>query len=111
MENLTNLFEILARRKFNFTYAPITTQMFFRDEGHKEWDSEKQVYKVATSYPLTARIEIYDIADHKITVYTCDGLDALVDMGNKESQIMDADEVGVWALNELRDEEVMYGEA
>jgi hypothetical protein len=32
-------------------------------------------------------------------------------MDNKESQIMDAQEVGVWALNELRDEQVMYGDA
>lgn len=32
-------------------------------------------------------------------------------MDNKESQIMDAQEVGVWALSELRDEQVMYGDA
>ena len=110
MANINNLFKILVKRKFNFNYTPITTQMFFRDEEHAEWDSKKQEYKVDT-YPLTARIEIYDTAGHKITVYTCKGLDALVDMDNKESQIMDADEVGVWALNELRDEEVMHGEA
>lgn len=110
MANLKKLIEILIRRKFSFIYAPITTQMFFRDEGHKRWDSKKQEYKV-DAYPLTARIEIYDTADHKITVYTCKGLDTLVDMDNKESQIMDAQEVGVWALNELRNEAVMYGEA
>lgn len=110
MENLTNLLKILVRRKFNFNYVPITTQMFFRDEEHKEWDIKKQEYKVDT-YPLTARIEIFDTTDHKITIYTCKGLDALVDMDNKESHIMDAQEVGVWTLNELRDEEVMYGEA
>lgn len=110
MANLKKLIEILIRRKFNFNYAPITTQMFFRDEGHKEWDSKKQEYKV-DAYPLTARIEIYDTADRKITAYTCNGLDALVDMDGKESQVMDAQEVGVWALNELRDEEIMYGEA
>ena len=110
MANLTKLIEILIRRKFNFTYASITTQMFFNDEEHKVWDSEKQEYKT-DAYPLTARIEIYDTADRKITVYTCKGLDALVDMGNKESQVMDAQEVGVWALNELRNEEAVYGEA
>lgn len=110
MANIHNLFKILVKRKFNFDYSAITTQMFFRDEEHAEWDSEKQAYKVDV-YPLTARIEIYDTADHKITVYTCKGLDALVDMDNKESQIMDAQEVGVWALNELRDEQVMYGDA
>ena len=110
MANLKKPIEILIRRKFNFNYAPITTQMFFRDEGHKEWDSKVQAYKMDV-YPLTARIEIYDTADRKITVYTCDGLDALVDMDGKESQVMDAQEVGVWALNELRNEEIMYGEA
>ena len=110
MANLTKLIEILIRRKFNFNYAPITTQMFFNDEEHKVWDSEKREYKT-DAYPLTARIEIYDTADRKITVYTCKGLDALVDMGNKESQVMDAQEVGVWALNELRNEEAVYGEA
>ena len=110
MENLAKLIEILIRRKFNFNYAPITTQMFFRDGEHKEWDAEKQEYKT-DAYPLTARIEIYDTADRKITVYTCKGLDSLVDMGNKESQVMDAQEVGVWALSELRNEEVVYGEA
>ena len=110
MANLTKLIEILIRRKFNFNYAPITTQMFFRDDEHKEWDAEKQEYKT-DAYPLTARIEIYDTADRKITVYTCKGLDDLVDMDGKESQAMDAQEVGVWALNELRNENVMYGEA
>lgn len=110
MENLTKLIEILIQRKFNFNYAPITTQMFFRDGEHKEWDAEKQEYKT-DAYPLTARIEIYDTADRKITVYTCKGLDDLVDMDNKESQVMDAQEVGVWALNELRNEETVYGEA
>lgn len=110
MENLTKLIEILIRRKFNFTYAPITTQMFFRDDEHKEWDAEKQEYKT-DAYPLTARIEIYDTADRTISVYTCDGSDDLVDIDNKESQAMDAQEVGVWALSELRNENVMYGEA
>lgn len=110
MANLKKLIEILIRRKFSFIYAPITTQMFFRDEGHKVWDAEKQEYKTA-AYPLTARIEIYDTADRKITAYTCDGLDALVDMDTQESQVMDAQEVGVWALNELRNEEAVYGEA
>ena len=110
MANLKKLIEILIRRKFNFIYAPITTQMFFIDEEHKAWDADKQEYKT-DAYPLTARIEIYDTADRKITAYTCDGLDALVDMDGKESQVMDAQEVGVWALNELRNEEVMYGEA
>lgn len=110
MANLTKLIEILIRRKFNFNYAPITTQMFFRDEEHEMWDSEKQEYKT-DAYPLTARIEIYDTADRKITVYTCKGLEDLVDMDGKESQTMDAQEVGVWALNELRNEEVIYGEA
>jgi hypothetical protein len=110
MANIHNLFKILVKRKFNFDYSAITTQVFFRDEEHAEWDSEKQEYKV-DAYPLTARIEIYDTADRKITVYTCKGLDALVDMDNMESQIMDAQEVGVWALNELRDEQVMYGDA
>ena len=60
---------------------------------------------------LTARIEIYDTADRTISVYTCDGLDALVDMDGKESQVMDAQEVGVWAISELRNENVIYGEA
>lgn len=110
MANLDKLIEILIRRKFNFTYAPITTQMLFRDEEHKMWDSEKQEYKT-DAYPLTARIEIYDTTDRKITVYTCKGLDDLVDIGNKESQAMDAQEVGVWAISELRNEQVMYGEA
>lgn len=110
MANLTKLIEILIRRKFSFIYAPITTQMFFNDEEHKVWDSEKQEYKT-DAYPLTARIEIYDTADRKISVYTCDGLDALVDMDGKENQAMDAQEVGVWALNELRNEEAVYGEA
>lgn len=110
MANLTKLIEILIRRKFNFTYSPIAAQMFFRDDEHKAWDSEKQEYKT-DAYPLTARIEIYDTADRKITAYTCDGLDALVDMDGKESQAMDAQEVGVWALNELRNEEAVYGEA
>lgn len=110
MANLAKLIEILIRRKFNFTYAPITTQMFFIDAEHKVWDSEKQEYKT-DAYPLTARIEIYDTEDRKITVYTCKGLDDLVDMGNKESQVMDAQEVGVWALSELRNEEAVYGEA
>ncbi len=103
MANLTKLIEILIRRKFNFNYAPITTQMFFID-------GEMQEYKT-DAYPLTARIEIYDTADRTISVYTCDGLDALVDMDGKESQVMDAQEVGVWALNELRNENVIYGEA
>ena len=84
--------------------------MFFRDDEHTKWDSEKQEYKT-DAYPLTARIEIYDTADRTISVYTCDGLDALVDMDGKESQTMDAQEVGVWALNELRNENVIYGEA
>ena len=110
MANLAKLIEILIRRKFNFNYAPITTQMFFRDDEHKTWDAEKQEYKT-DAYPLTARIEIYDTADRKITAYTCDDLDALVDMDGKESQVMDAQEVGVWALNELRNEEAVYGEA
>ena len=110
MANLTKLLEILVRRQFNFNYAPITAQMFFRDDEHTKWDSEKQEYKT-DAYPLTARIEIYDTADRKITVYTCKGLDALVDMDNKESQVMDAQEVGVWALSELRNEEAVYGEA
>ena len=110
MANLTKLIEILIRRKFNFNYAPITTQMFFRDDEHTKWDSEKQEYKT-DAYPLTARIEIYDTADRKITAYTCDGLDALVDMDGKESQTMDAQEVGVWAISELRNENVIYGEA
>jgi hypothetical protein len=110
MANLKKLIEILIRRKFSFIYTPITTQMFFLDEEHKVWDAEKQEYKT-DAYPLTARIEIYDTADRKITVYTCDGLDALVDMDGKESQVMDAQEVGVWAFSELRNEEIMYGEA
>lgn len=110
MANLKKLIEILIRRKFSFIYAPITTQMFFIDEEHKAWDAEKQEYKT-DAYPLTARIEIYDTTDRTISVYTCDGLDALVDMDGKESQVMDAQEVGVWALNELRNEENMYGEA
>ena len=110
MANLTKLIEILIRRKFNFIYAPITTQMFFIDDEHKLWDSVYREYKTAAN-PLTARIEIYDTADRKITAYTCDGLDALVDMDGKESQAMDAQEVGVWALNELRNEEAVYGEA
>lgn len=84
--------------------------MFFRDDEHTKWDSEKQEYKT-DAYPLTARIEIYDLADRKVTVYTCKGLDALVDMDNKESQVMDAQEVGVWAISELRNEEAVYGEA
>lgn len=110
MANLTKLLEILVRRQFNFNYAPITAQMFFLDKEHTVWDSKKQEYKT-DAYPLTARIEIYDLADRKITVYTCKGLDALVDMDGKESQTMDAQEVGVWALNELRNEETVYGEA
>jgi hypothetical protein len=32
-------------------------------------------------------------------------------MDGKESQVMDAQEVGVWAFSELRNEEIMYGEA
>ena len=110
MANLKKLIEILIRRKFSFIYAPITTQMFFNDEEHKVWDSEMQEYKT-DAYTLTARIEIYDTADRKITVYTCKGLDDLVDMDGKESQAMDAQEVGVWALSELRNENVIYGEA
>ena len=110
MANLTQLIEILIRRKFNFNYAPIATQMFFRDDEHKVWDSEMQEYKT-DAYTLTARIEIYDTADRKITVYTCKGLDDLVYMDGKESQAMDAQEVGVWALSELRNENVIYGEA
>ena len=110
MTNLKKLIEILIRRKFSFIYAPITTQMFFRDDEHTKWDSEKQEYKT-DAYPLTARIEIYDTADRTISVYTCDGLDALVDMDGKESQVMDAQEVGVWAISELRNEEAVYGEA
>ena len=109
MANLTKLIEILIRRKFNFNYAPITAQMFFLDKEHTVWDSKKQESKT-DAYPLTARIEIYDLADRKVTVYICKGLDALVDMDN-QSHIMDAQEVGVWVLNELRNEEVMYGEA
>ena len=32
-------------------------------------------------------------------------------MDGKESQVMDAQEVGVWAISELRNENVIYGEA
>ena len=39
MANIHNLFKILVKRKFNFDYSAITTQMFFRDEEHAEWDA------------------------------------------------------------------------
>ena len=41
MANLKKLIEILIRRKFNFNYAPITTQMFFRDDEHTKWDDNR----------------------------------------------------------------------
>ena len=108
--NLNKLFKLLVKHKFNFNVSAITTAMYFVDEKHAEWDSKAGKFKV-DKYPLTNKIEIFDSPRHKIVVYTCTGLDALVDMDNKEFQIMDADEVAVWALGELRDDETLYGEA
>jgi hypothetical protein len=42
-------------------------------------------------------------------VYTAPNLDALVDPGADTGEFMDAQEVTVWAYNELRDKEVEYG--
>jgi hypothetical protein len=103
-KNLVRLFKSLVAYKFNFTVSAITTQMFFRDEEHAEWDSKAQQFKVY-SYPLANRIEIYDDLSRKVTVYDCKGLDALVDMDNKEFTVMDYEEVVRWALRELRDED------
>ena len=109
-KNLIKLLRILARRRFSFSVDAITAAMYFMDEGHAEWDPVARDYKVE-SYRLTNRVRITDGDGRHVTVYTCDGLDALIDLDNTESQVMDADEVGVWALNYLRDEQVEYGKA
>jgi hypothetical protein len=105
-KNLLDLFNGLVTYNFNFNVTAITTAMFFRDEEHAEWDSENQRF-IVDAYRIIARIEIFDDPKHVIRVYACEGLDALVDMDNKEFQIMDAHEVERWALNELRDTQIL----
>jgi hypothetical protein len=72
-----------------------------------EWDRDRQQYKQVI---LDTRVTIDDGNPKKqIAVYTAPNLDALVDPGADTGEYMDAQEVTVWAYNELRDKEVEYG--
>lgn len=100
--NLTNLQELmmlLLKHRFEFRVEPVTQKMDFTDPDGK-------------THAVTNRIEIFDRrVPRSVLVFTCDGLDALVDLKSKETQVMDAQEVTIWALNELRDQETPYGKA
>lgn len=99
LSNLQELTMLLLKHKFEFRVEPVTQKMDFTDtEGE--------------THAVTTRVEIFDRrVPRSVLVFACDGLDALVDLNSKESQVMDAQEVTIWALNELRGQETPYGEA
>ena len=99
LSNLQELTMLLLKHRFEFRVEPVTQKMDFTDpEGE--------------THAVTTRIEIFDRrVSRSVLVFTCEGLDALVDLKSKETQVMDAQEVTIWALNELRDQETPYGEA
>ena len=99
LSNLQELTMLLLKHRFEFRVEPVTQKMDFTDP-----DGETRA--------VTNRIEIFDRrVPRSVLVFTCEGLDALVDLNSKETQVMDAQEVTIWALNELRDQETPYGEA
>jgi hypothetical protein len=104
----TELLRLLTKHRFRFTVEPLKEPKMFEDKEGK-WNKRKHEYEY-TTYPLDTRIAIDDGNPKKqIAVYTAPNLDALVDPGADTGEFMDAQEVTVWAYNELRDKEVEYG--
>lgn len=72
--------------------------------------NQAQPQRPIVTHPLDTRIAIDDGNPKKqIAVYTEPNIDALVDPGADTGEYMDAQEVTVWAYNELRDKEMACG--
>lgn len=99
----TELLRLLTKHRFRFTVEPLKKPMTI--DG--EWDRDRQQYKQVI---LDTRVAIDDGNPKKqIAVYTAPNIDALVDPGADTGEYMDAQEVTVWAYNELRGKEMEYG--
>ena len=99
----TELLRLLTKHRFRFTVEPLKEPM--RIDG--EWGRYRQQYKQVI---LDTCVTIDDGNPKKqIAVYIAPNIDALVDPGADAGEYMDAQEVTVWAYNELRDKEVEYG--
>lgn len=95
-DNLSELFAILVKRQLDFKVYAVTTAMFHKGQ------------------PLTAKIALIDgsMFDRELSsVFWCPDLGAFIDLSDKKFTEMDAQEVGVWWLNEFKGIEVPYGEA
>lgn len=104
----TELLRLLTKHRFRFAVEPLKEPKVFTDSNAK-WNKRKREYEY-TTYSLDTRITIDDGNPKKqIAVYIAPNLDALVDPGADTGEYMDAQEVTVWAYNELRDKEVEYG--
>ena len=104
----TELLRLLTKHRFRFTVEPLKEPKMFTD-GNAKWNKRTRKYEY-TTYSLDTRIAIDDGNPKKqIAVYIAPNIDALVDPGADTGEYMDAQEVTVWAYNELRDKEVEYG--